>query len=99
MIDIIATLNDHLYEHEFESHNFGISIGSSGFVIELYEHEEFGSTYMCFDSDDCNFDDDIEEDYENDKIDYNLAVIEQIKRNISKQLDGLVKVNHVLGKM
>lgn len=99
MIDIIVALNDHLYEHELESHNFSLSFGNSGFVIDLYENEEFGSTYRCFNSNDCNFDDDIEEDYENDKIDYDLAVIEQVKRNISRQLDSLVRVNHVLRKM
>ena len=99
MFDIIVELNDYIHENEIESYRFSLSFGGSGFVIELYENEEFGSTYRCFDSNDCNFDDDIEEDYENDRIDYNHAVIEQIKRNISKQSDSLVKINHILRKM
>lgn len=99
MIDIIVTLNDHLYEWDIKSHSFGISMGSSGFTIELYENGGLGSTYICFDSNDSCFDEDINEDYENDKIDYNLAVIEQIKRNVLEILRGLITINYVLRKM
>lgn len=99
MIDIIATLNDHFHEHDFESHSFGLSIGSSGFTIELYENTDFGNVFVCFNSEDSVFDEDIENDYENDKIGYNLAVIYQVKRNIMKQLEGLVNVNNILKKM
>lgn len=91
MIDIIAELNDHLRENEIESHSFSLSFSNSGFVIELYENEEFGSIYRCFDSNDGSFD--------NDRISYNHAVIEQVKRNILRKLDSLVRVNHVLRKM
>jgi hypothetical protein len=97
MIDIIVELNDHLHDNDIESHNFSLSMGTEGFIIELNDLES-GECILCFHSEETYFDEDIQIEYEDEDINYYQAITYQIVRNLSDRVD-LVEVNNVLKKM
>jgi len=82
--DLLKKLNDVLYEKGLSSKlEFSISICSGSFGLFLHEIEEFGWKILIYDSND-PFSEQIETAYEEDSINWDQAVILEIKRNLNQ---------------
>ena len=82
--DLLKRLNDVLYEKGLSSKlEFSMSICSGSFGLFLHEIEEFGWKVLVYDSND-PFSEKIEMEYEEDKINWDQAVILEIKRNLNQ---------------
>lgn len=95
-IGITKKLQDFFYKQNLSSKfDFSVSICSSSFIIELHEIDKFGWNICVYNSND-SFSDEIENDYEEDKIPYDIAVIRQIQYNLKNIIEDLSLINGLL---
>lgn len=95
-IGITKKLQNFFYENNLSSRfDFSVSVCSSSFIIELHEIDKFGWKICVYDSND-PFSEEIEKDYEADKIPYDIAVIRQIKNNLKNIIEDLSFINDIL---
>lgn len=97
MRSIMFDLNDILAKAELEN-DFNFYYGTNGGneIIGLTEVYQLGTDIFLIQSDDLNFNEDIEDKYENDKITYEKAVRMQILNNLKYLVGGLRDVIDML---
>lgn len=95
-ISIVKKLQEFLYNNNLLSKfDFSISVCSSSFIIDLHEINKFGWKVIVYDSND-PFSEEIENEYEEDKIPYDVAVIRQIQNNLQHIIKDLSFINSLL---